>query len=53
MATGATATGLAASIHTDLAKHMLHAVDAKKKMRVAKDYRLKDNDVIKIVSSAK
>ncbi len=50
---GATATDLAASIHTDLARHMLHAVDAKRKIRIAKDYKLKDNDVIKIVSSAK
>ncbi len=50
---GSTPVDLAATIHTDLAKHMLYAVDARKKLRLAKDYRLKDGDVIKIVSSAK
>ena len=32
---------------------MLYAIDALKKVRVAKDYKLKNNDIIKIVSSAK
>ena len=32
---------------------MLYAVDARKKMRLGKDYELKDNDVIKIVSAAR
>ncbi len=50
---GAKAVELAGAIHTDLAKGMLYAVDAKKKLRVAKDYALKDGDVIKIVSAAK
>lgn len=50
---GSTAMDLAASIHTDIAKNMLYAVDARTKMRLAKDYILKDNDVIKIVSAAK
>ena len=50
---GSNAMDMAEMIHTDLAKHMLYAIDAKKKLRIAKDYVLKDNDVIKIVSAAK
>ncbi len=50
---GSTAQDLAYKIHTDLGDRMLYAIDAKKKMRVSKDYILCDNDVIKIVSSAK
>ncbi len=50
---GSTTLQLAEAIHTDIAKNMLYAIDAKKKMRIAKDYLLKDNDVIKIVSAAK
>jgi len=50
---GTTAIELAQKIHTSLAKNMIYAVDAKKKMRVPKDYKLKDNDVIKFVSTAK
>ena len=50
---GATAQDLAAAIHTELADKMLYAVDVKKKVRIGKDYLLKDNDVIKIVSAAK
>jgi len=50
---GTTAIELAEKIHTSLAKNMLYAVDAKKKIRVPKDYKLKDNDVIKFVSTAK
>jgi len=50
---GTTAIELAEKIHTSLAKNMIYAVDAKKKIRVPKDYKLKDNDVIKFVSTAK
>lgn len=50
---GSTAQQLAYKIHTDLGDSMLYAIDAKKKMRIAKDYALNDNDVIKIVSAAK
>lgn len=53
MKKGSTALDLAATIHTEIAKKMLYAVDARTKMRLAKDYVLKDNDVIKIVSAAK
>jgi len=50
---GSKAVDLAGKIHTDLAKSMLYAVDARRKMRLGKDYELKDNDVIKIVSAAR
>ena len=50
---GSTATDLAATIHSDLADHMLYAIDAVKKMRVAKSYVLNDGDVLKIVSTVK
>lgn len=49
---GTTARELAYKIHTDIGKHYIYAVDAKKKIRIAEDYELKNNDVIKIVSSA-
>ena len=50
---GSTAQDLAAAIHTDLAQGMLYAIDARSKMRLAKNYVLKNNDIIKIVSAAK
>ncbi|MEM0154319.1 MAG: YchF-related putative GTPase [Methanothrix sp.] len=53
MGRGSTAYDLAMKIHTDIAKGMLYAVDAVSKMRLAKNYVLKDGDIIKIVSAAK
>ncbi len=50
---GSTTLDLAHAIHTDIAKGMLYAIDARTKMRLSKEYVLKDNDVIKVVSSAK
>ncbi len=50
---GSTAQDLAAAIHTDLAQGMLYAIDARSKMRLAKNYVLKNNDIIKIVSATK
>ncbi|MFP3945296.1 MAG: redox-regulated ATPase YchF [Archaeoglobaceae archaeon] len=50
---GTTAKGLAYQIHTDIGKHFIHAVDARKKMRIADDHQLEHNDVIKIASGAK
>ncbi len=50
---GSTALDLAGAVHTDLAGSMLYAIDARKKMRIAKEHVLNDNDIIKIVSSAK
>ncbi|MUN28582.1 redox-regulated ATPase YchF [Sulfuracidifex metallicus] len=48
---GSTPKDLAGEIHTELAKGFLFAIDARKKMRVSEDYKLKTNDVIKIVST--
>jgi ribosome-binding ATPase len=53
MKRGSRAMDLAGRIHTDLAKSMLYAIDARKKMRLGKDYELRDDDVIRIVSAAK
>ncbi len=50
---GSTALDMARVIHTDIAEHMLYAVDARTKNRLAKEYVLNDNDVIRIVSAAK
>ncbi len=50
---GTTAMELAGKIHTDLAKNMLYAIDARTKKHLDREYVLKDNDVIRIVSAAK
>ncbi len=50
---GTTAIQLAEKIHTDLAKNFLYAIDAKKKIRIAKDHVLNDGDIIRIVSAAR
>jgi hypothetical protein len=50
---GTTAMELAGKIHTDLAKNMLYAIDARTKRRLDREYVLQDNDVIRIVSAAK
>ena len=44
---------LAAQIHTELAKTMIHAVDARTKIRLPADYKLKDRDIVTIVSAAR
>lgn len=44
---------LAELIHSDLAKGMLYGINAKTKIKIAKKYVLKDNDVIKIISTIK
>lgn len=49
---GSTAKDLAGTVHADLAKGFLHAIDARTKQRIGADHRLKDGDVIKIVSAA-
>jgi ribosome-binding ATPase YchF (GTP1/OBG family) len=43
---------LAEKIHADLAKGFMYAIDARSKMRLGSNYRLKNNDVIKIVSAS-
>jgi len=47
----ATAKNLAETIHQDIAKGFLFAIDAKTKQRIGADHELKNGDVIKIVSS--
>lgn len=49
---GSTAKDLAATVHVDLAKGFLYAVDARTKQRIGADHKLKGGDVIKIVFAA-
>jgi len=44
---------LAADIHSELAKTMLYAIDARSKIRLPVDYKLKDRDVVRIVAASK
>ena len=46
-----TAKDLAETIHADIAKGFLHAIDCKTKQRIGADHTLKNGDVIKIVST--
>ncbi len=46
-----TAKDLAQTVHADLAKGFLHAIDVKTKQRIGADHQLQNGDVIKIVSS--
>ena len=50
---GDTAKDLAFKVHTDLGNSFLYAIDARTGLRVGADYTLKNNDVLKIVSTAK
>jgi ribosome-binding ATPase YchF (GTP1/OBG family) len=50
---GDTAKDLAFKIHTDLGESFLYAIDARTGLRVGADYALKNNDVLKIVSTAR
>ena len=50
---GDTAKDLAFKVHTDLGNTFLYAIDARTGLRVGADYLLKNNDVLKIVSTAK
>ena len=47
----ATAKDLAFTIHQDIGKGFLHAIDAKTKQRIGADHQLKNGDVIKIIST--
>lgn len=51
--TNASVVDLAAEIHSELAKTMIYAIDARTKIRLPTDYRLKDRDVVKIVAAAR
>ncbi len=47
---GSTPREFAYIIHTDIGDKFMHAVDARKNMRIASDYELQDRDIIKIVT---
>jgi ribosome-binding ATPase len=47
-----TAKDLADKVHEELGKGFLYAIDARSKQRLGAEYKLKDRDVIKIVSVA-
>jgi ribosome-binding ATPase len=49
---GSTAKDLATAIHADIGRGFLYAIDARSKQRVGAEYKLKNNDVVKIVSVA-
>ena len=53
MPDGATVEDLAREIHSDLAKGLLYAIDARTGIRLPASYKLKDRDVLSIVSSSK
>lgn len=48
---GTTAREFAYTIHTDLGESFLHAIDARTKRRLGEEHKLKDGDVIRIVST--
>ena len=50
---GSTPRDLAYMIHTDLGRTFLYAIDARRKIRLGEDYRLKWGDVISIVAAGK
>src|SRR2546430_9474277 len=50
---GYVAKDLAMEIHSDLAKRMLHAIDARNGLRLPQDYQLRDRDIISIVTAAR
>ena len=41
---------LAYMVHSDIGDNFMHAVDARKNMRVASDYELSNNDIISIIT---
>jgi ribosome-binding ATPase YchF (GTP1/OBG family) len=51
--TNASVADLATQIHSELAKTMIYAIDARTKIRLPTDYKLKDRDIVKIVAAAK
>ncbi len=53
MQSGSTVTDLAQSIHSDLLRGLIYAVDARTGLRLPVDYQLKDRDVLSIVSATK
>lgn len=47
---GSTPREFAYIIHTDIGDKFMHAVDARKNMRIASDYEIQDRDIIRIVT---
>ena len=47
---GSTPREFAYIIHTDIGDKFMHAVDARKNMRISSDYELCDGDIIRIVT---
>ncbi len=47
--TGSTARDMAFSIHSDIGKGFLYAIDARTKRRLGEKYALRNNDIIKVV----
>ena len=47
---GSTPRQFAYIIHTDIGDKFMHAVDARKNMRIASDYEIQDRDIIRIVT---
>lgn len=50
---GTTAKDFAFRLHSELGESFIYAIEVRSKMRVGEDYRLKDRDVISIVSAKK
>ena len=50
---GSTVTDLAGQIHSDLARGLLFALDARTGLRLPAQYQLKDRDVLNMVSTAR
>ena len=53
MPSGSTVTDLASAIHSDLARGLIYAVDARTGLRLPVEYQLKDRDVLSVVSATK
>jgi len=51
MPPSSTTLDLATRIHSDLAESFVYAIDVRTGLRLPKEYRLRDNDVIKIVAA--
>ncbi|HEY9386282.1 MAG TPA: redox-regulated ATPase YchF [Nitrososphaeraceae archaeon] len=53
LAEDSTPRDLANKIHAELGKGFLYAIDARSKKRLGADYKLKNNDIVKIVSTTR
>ena len=52
MKDGSTALDFAFKLHTDFGKKFIRAIDVKKRLTVGKEYKLKNKDVIEIITNA-